>query len=317
MREPLPPKTLNLHNGCPHPSSRLFNNETSVSRRSSLRVLLSLGGLALAPHRALANQRNDIPLVLAHLKNRAFPGGVALIDLGAYPMRPLVFFQDKPVLVLQPPKTDHWWAIVGISLSTGVGTHQVTVSSADGLTTQKIFQVLPKKYPEQHIRLKDRKYVSPPAETLKRIEQELAVQIDAYRSFSPHQPSNLLFDPPSPGRRSSPFGFQRFFNGEPRNPHSGLDIAAPTGTPVRSPADGTVILIGDYFFNGLTVFVDHGMGLISMFCHLSEIEKLPGDTVRRSDVIGRVGATGRATGPHLHWNVSLNDARVDPALFLR
>ncbi|AWB35738.1 hypothetical protein DBV39_09015 [Orrella marina] len=282
-----------------------------------MQVLLGLGALALVPGYALANQKSNIPANLAHLGNKTFPGGVALIDLGASSVRPQVFFEGKPVLVLQPAQTDQWWAVVGISLATAPGTHEVTVSSADGLTSQKTFQVRQKKYPEQHIKLKDRKYVSPPAQTLKRIEQELEMQIDAYRSYSPHQPSNLLFDPPSPGRRSSPFGLQRFFNGEPRNPHSGLDIAAPTGTSVRAPADGTVILIGDYFFNGLTVFVDHGMGLISMFCHLSEIEKLPGDKVRRSDVIGKVGATGRVTGPHLHWNVSLNDSRVDPALFLR
>jgi murein DD-endopeptidase MepM/ murein hydrolase activator NlpD len=109
---------------------------------------------------------------------------------------------------------------------------------------------------------------------------------------------------------------KRFFNGEPRAPHSGLDFAVPTGTPVAAPADGKVILTGDYFFNGNTVFLDHGQGLISMYCHLSVIDVKTGDTLARGQVLGKVGATGRVTGAHLHWNVSLNDARVDPAIFI-
>ena len=138
----------------------------------------------------------------------------------------------------------------------------------------------------------------------------------AYRQFSPEQPSNLLFDKPVQGPLSSPFGLKRFFNGQSRAPHSGLDFAVPTGTPIRAPAAGRVILTGNYFFNGNTVFVDHGQGLISMFCHLSVIDVSPGDTLARGQILGKVGATGRVTGAHLHWNVSLNDARIDPAIFI-
>ena len=148
------------------------------------------------------------------------------------------------------------------------------------------------------------------------IERELAEQTRAYQQFSPRQPSNLLFDRPVNGPLSSPFGLRRFFNGEERNPHSGLDFAANRGTPIKAPAAGKVILIGDYFFNGKTVFLDHGQGLISMFCHLSEIDVQLGDEIARGGHVGKVGATGRATGPHLHWNASLNDARVDPAIFI-
>src|SRR3989344_3567137 len=136
------------------------------------------------------------------------------------------------------------------------------------------------------------------------------------QQISPRQPSNLLFDKPVNGPLSSPFGLRRFFNGEERNPHSGLDFAANSGTPIKAPAAGKVILTGDYFFNGKTVFIDHGQGLISMFCHLSAIGVKVGDEIPRGGVVGKVGATGRATGPHLHWNVSLNDARVDPAIFI-
>ncbi|MCF5784395.1 peptidoglycan DD-metalloendopeptidase family protein, partial [Pseudomonas syringae] len=148
------------------------------------------------------------------------------------------------------------------------------------------------------------------------IDGELAEQLRAYRSFSPGTPSNLILDKPVNGPLSSKFGVRRFFNGEERNPHSGLDFAVPAGTPIKSPAAGKVILTGNYFFNGNTVFVDHGQGFISMFCHLSKIDVKVGDQVPRGGVVGKVGATGRATGPHMHWNVSLNDARVDPAIFI-
>jgi murein DD-endopeptidase MepM/ murein hydrolase activator NlpD len=126
----------------------------------------------------------------------------------------------------------------------------------------------------------------------------------------------LSFIKPVVGPYSSPFGLKRFFNGEPRNPHSGIDIAAPSGTPIYAPAQGKVVLTGDFFFNGNVVYMDHGQGLISMFCHLSAIDVKPGDTLKQGELLGKVGATGRVTGPHLHWSVSLNNARIDPLILL-
>ena len=247
---------------------------------------------------------------LTRLLNKPVPGGVAVVPLGDGPQRPQARYQGKPVLVVKEDGK-RWIAVVGIPLSVKPGRQSL---EADG--RELSFTVGSKRYKEQHITLKNKEQVNPSPANLRRIEREMEEQTRAYRTFSPGTPSNLLFDKPVNGPLSSRFGVRRFFNGEERNPHAGLDFAVPAGTPIKSPAAGKVILIGDYFFNGKTVFVDHGQGLISMFCHLSKVEARFGQQLPRGGVIGRVGATGRATGPHMHWNVSLNDARVDPAIFI-
>ncbi|EHA1066848.1 TPA: M23 family metallopeptidase [Aeromonas hydrophila] len=259
----------------------------------------------------LASQSALAEGFISRLLNHPVPGGVAVVALGSEAQAPTVRYQGKPVLVVRE-EGKRWIAIVGIPLKSQPGPHQLQVS--DGRTLG--FTVGTKHYREQHIKLKNSRQVNPLAEDMTRINRELAEQTRAYQTFSPTQPSNLLFDKPVEGPLSSPFGLRRFFNGEERNPHSGLDFAVGAGTPIKSPAAGKVILIGNYFFNGNTVFVDHGQGLISMFCHMSKVDVKLGQSLPRGGIVGRVGATGRATGPHMHWNVSLNDARVDPAIFI-
>ena len=246
---------------------------------------------------------------ITRLLNKPVPGGVAVIELGTGAQPPKASYQGKPVLVVK--EQDTWRAIVGIPLTVKPGPQQISSAGRD-----LSFTVGSKKYPEQRITLKNKRQVNPTPDDIKRIDNELAVQLKAYRTFSPNTPSNLLLDKPVNGPLSSKFGVRRFFNGEERNPHAGLDFAVPAGTPIKTPAAGKVILIGNYFFNGNTVFVDHGQGFISMFCHMSKIDTKVGQQLARGDVVGKVGSTGRATGPHMHWNVSLNDARVDPAIFI-
>ena len=246
---------------------------------------------------------------ITRLLNKPVPGGVAVIELGNGVQAPKATYQGKPVLVVK--EQDTWRAIVGIPLTVKPGTQSIS-TGGQGLN----FTVGHKKYPEQRITLKNQRQVNPNPADIKRIDNELAIQIKAYRTFSPNTPSNLLLDKPVTGPLSSKFGVRRFFNGEERNPHAGLDFAVPAGTPIKTPAAGKVILIGNYFFNGNTVFVDHGQGFISMFCHMSKVDTQVGQQLARGNVVGRVGSTGRATGPHMHWNVSLNDARVDPAIFI-
>lgn len=268
-------------------------------------VLLCLAAQASADTQSDIRRKLDAPV----------PGGVAVLSLGKHATPPRASYLGRPVMVIQDA-TQAWMALVGIPLSTAAGTQYLALNDSAG-ERKLAFQVREKNYAAQHIALKNTRQVNPDPDDLKRIERELAEQTRAYQSYRADvAPDNLLLDKPVQGRLSSPFGLQRFFNGEARNPHSGLDFAVPAGTPVTSPAAGRVILIGEYFFNGKTVFVDHGQGFISMFCHLSAVSVTLGDELARGAVLGRVGSTGRATGPHLHWNVSLNDARVDPAIFI-
>lgn len=251
---------------------------------------------------------------ISRLLHQPVPGGVAVVGLGAADQMPQVFYKKDRVMVVRD-SDQAWIAIVGIDLKTAPGAQKLQVKSSQGERTLD-FQVRDKHYKSQHIKLKNQSHVTPDPAQTKRFEREYAEQMKAYANFRQTGPSNVSLDKPVEGRLSSPFGLRRFFNGQERNAHSGLDFAVPAGTPVKAPADGVVTIVADYFFNGKTVFIDHGQGFITMYCHLSAFQVEQGQEIKRGQVIGRVGATGRATGPHLHWNVSLNNTRVDPAIFI-
>jgi murein DD-endopeptidase MepM/ murein hydrolase activator NlpD len=242
------------------------------------------------------------------------PGGVALVELPAASGPPRANFNGKAVMVL--PDGDAYAALVGLALGVKPGKQRLLVQDASGETSVHEFQVSAKQYQTQRLTIKNKRKVNPEKRDLERIGREQKRIRRALATWSDNRPSTLRFELPVEGPMSSPFGLRRFFNEQPRKPHSGLDIAAPEGTPIRAPAAGRVLDTGDFFFNGNTVFIDHGQGLVTMYCHLSRIDVEPGQALDTGEVIGAVGQTGRVTGAHLHWGVSLNDARVDPMLFL-
>jgi murein DD-endopeptidase MepM/ murein hydrolase activator NlpD len=242
------------------------------------------------------------------------PGGVAILDVGAAAdPAPVVKFDGRPVLTVVDGARRK--AIVGIALSTKPGEQSIEVTPAQGTPRKLTLAVVDKKYVEQRLKVAPGQ-VDLSKEDAARVESEQARLRASYDSFSSTPPVTLKLLPPVPGKRSTSFGSRRFFNDQPRNPHSGMDIAASTGTPIAAPADATVLDSGDFFFNGGTVILDHGQGFVTLYCHLSAWSVRPGQRVKAGEVIGKVGATGRVTGPHLHFGVLLNGASVDPALFL-
>ena len=267
-----------------------------------------IAGLALAL--SVGAAQADLP------RQSAVPGGVVLIDIpgtaipGTAP--PAVSFEGKRVMVL--PKGEGWIAVVGIPLARSPGAAQVEIRQGAAPLTRG-FTIEGKAYATQSLKVAPRQVDLAP-EDAERVARESPILRQAMDTFTETLPATLRLEPPVRGPRSSSFGLRRVFNGQSRNPHSGMDIAAPTGTPVIAPAPGRVVETGDFFFNGNTVIVDHGQGLVTLYCHLSRIDVAPGDVVETGDLLGAVGSTGRSTGPHLHWGVSLNRAYVDPALFL-
>jgi murein DD-endopeptidase MepM/ murein hydrolase activator NlpD len=252
-------------------------------------------------------------LSVALPRTSAVPGGVVVvpIDLPA-DVRPVATLDGARAMVLRDG--DRWVAVVGIPLATKPGRQELIVGHG-GKTERLAFEVADKQYDVQRLKV-------PPGQVdlskrdLARVEMEKAKIRKALDGFTDRAPGTLRLAPPVPGERSSSYGLRRFFNDQARSPHTGMDIAAAAGTPIVAAAEGTVADTGDYFFNGNTVILDHGSGLVTMYCHLSRIDVEAGQHVGAGDPIGTVGATGRVTGPHLHFGVTLNRTMVDPALFL-
>jgi murein DD-endopeptidase MepM/ murein hydrolase activator NlpD len=244
----------------------------------------------------------------------AVPGGVLILPLDAPASRaPIVTFEGNRALVLKAEQG--WVAIVGLPLSVQPGAGSLGVRSGDAAEKTIEFQIGAKEYATQSLTVAPAK-VNLSKKDLARSARDHQRVAAAFATFTESPPATLRLMQPVPGVRSSSFGLRRIFNNEPRSPHTGMDIAAATGTPVLAAADGAVLETGNLFFSGNTIIINHGEGFMTLYAHLSAIDVAPGARVRAGQVIGKVGATGRVTGPHLHWAVILNRVDVDPALFL-
>ena len=247
-----------------------------------------------------------LPATTAFANATSVPGGVYAwsVPAGASDIR----FQNNPVFVVGQT------ALVGIPIRQALGRAQITFVY-EGQDQTHTFEIVDKRYTEQRITLQNKEMVSPNPKQMERIRAESKRQRAIYATVSAPMDLSTGFSMPLEGITTSLYGHRRFFNDQPRSPHSGLDIAAPTGTPIVAPAQARVALVDDLYYNGKSVFLDHGQGLITMYCHLSEQTVSTGELVQQDQVIGLVGATGRVTGPHLHWSVSLNGYRIDPLAF--
>lgn len=223
---------------------------------------------------------------------------------------------DKPVRFYAETGTDYYSALVGVDMETEAGRYPIVLYLKDDkgaeIKRDYVIEVIPAGFGTQELTVSKEK-AEPDEETLKRIKFEEEEISKIWGTITEEYLWQGGFILPVAGELSDDFGLRRIINGEPRKPHSGVDISASDGTPIIAANYGRVIFTGEHFFSGKNIIVDHGFGLFTMYFHLSEILVKDGQSVKRGEVIGKVGSTGRATGPHLHWGMRLNGARVNPA----
>ena len=274
--------------------------------------------VAVSAGLARAESRAGSELTVSVHAQAIQPGAVVRLDVSCTckaagpPATARVF--DRVIRLVPVQNGTAWSGLIGIDVETTPRTYpiQVAAESADGrsLTATQPLAVAARRFPTRRLRVAP-VYVEPPAAEVERIAADSA-RLDALFKTMTGQSLPGRFKVPIAAAPQNTFGARSIFNGQPRSPHAGVDFRAPSGTPIVAPGAGVIVLTDDLFFTGRTVAIDHGLGLISVLAHMSKIVVRVGDTVRLGDAVGAVGATGRATGPHLHWSVRLNGARVDP-----
>jgi len=269
--------------------------------------------LALLPSAASAASEPTLTV-----RSRAVSRGEVLLVVveGEHAQKPpTAEFQGRALVFFPAASTGTWLAFVGLDLEapTGPAVLKAALYDSSGRAVRKSepLTVGAGNFPIEELKV-EQKFVTPAKSDAERAEGE---SVKLHRLFTHGEEKRLFegsFAPPIPGAATARFGERRVFNGQPRAPHSGMDLKAKTGVPVRAPAAGRVVLAGPLYFSGNTVVIDHGLGLTTLYAHLSKMRVKPGDAVRKGEIIGNVGATGRVTGPHLHWALKLREARVDP-----
>ncbi len=241
------------------------------------------------------------------------PGGIVLLALSKNQVASSARYKNKKLATLHENARDY--LLVGLSLGSKLGKHTLTISNTSGQTEEISFYVKAKTYKSQHLTIKNKRKVNPYEKDMERILSEKKRKTRARKTWQADL-AQTNFSPPLDGRISGIFGLRRFFNKQARRPHSGLDIAAPRGTPIAAVESGTVIEAGNFFFSGNMIYLDHGQGIITLYAHMHTLQVKIGDKITKGQIIGTVGETGRVTGPHLHLAVIANQTLVDPLLFL-
>jgi murein DD-endopeptidase MepM/ murein hydrolase activator NlpD len=244
------------------------------------------------------------------------PGSVALLTIdpgGATIVRARAFDRDLAPFRAQPHT---WQVLVGIDLAAKPGTYTVAIDTEQPAShTTYPLLVRTHRFPTRTLTVNPN-LVNPPASEMERITREARELDRVWNAPAGPRLWEGPFERAVPDPANSSFGTRSVYNGEARSPHSGTDFLSPAGRPIKAPNAGRVVLAASLYFTGGTVVVDHGGGVLSMFAHMSKIDVREGDVLKTGDVIGEVGATGRVTGPHLHWAVHVNGARVDPLSLL-
>ena len=289
-------------------------------------VAVALGGfsLALAPSAAptlvvSAASRSVQPGELVVLTVAASDPGVHIDTMSA-----TVFGRDLPPDCSERPGQQGsagepmWRFLVGIDLDVVPGSYPVAIRAHAGsqsIEARHTLTVTARKFATRTLTV-DESFVNPPEAVRPRIADEAARLERCWRESSPARLWSTPFVRPVDQPSNSAFGTRSIFNGQPRSAHGGADFLSPAGTPVRAANDGRVMLAGNLYYSGGTVVIDHGLGVVSLYAHLSAMDVRDGDVVSSGQIVGRVGATGRVTGAHLHWTVRVSGARVDPLSLL-
>jgi murein DD-endopeptidase MepM/ murein hydrolase activator NlpD len=282
-----------------------------ISQR--IRAAVLIPAIACGVELAFARSQGQRPLLVSLAPATLQPGDVARVDIsgangdeqitGTWLGQALVFHYDE--------RQQQWRALAGIDLDMKPGAYLLRIDRRGGAApTTRTLRVVPKQFRVRRLQVPG-SFVDPPPEALEQIARDSAMLAEAYARISPRRWAGA-FVLPVDGQPTSNFGTRSYYNGQRRSPHAGVDFVGAPGTPIRAANRGEVVVASPMYFTGNTIVVDYGDRLFSVFAHLSELHAKVGDIVEPTTIVGLVGATGRVTGPHLHWSIRLNGARVDP-----